>query len=181
MIEVLGKLVGQVKLWFVSLASISSIFSQGVVTIPSVTPAPILTPTISITTTPTPIQYIAAVGTYSDYGKTVNISIKFPKEGGNLTGSISGVCTGTVSGQYSKGEIYGTISGRCSEEKLGFAFENKGDIDTAVAKATYKGKVDLSKKIIRVDFDGGIYPNAPYDNTSLHLPYVGRHTILTIK
>ena len=105
MIEVLGKLVGQVKLWFVSLASISSIFSQGVVTIPSVTPAPILTPTISITTTPTPIQYIAAVGTYSDYGKTVNISIKFPKEGGNLTGSISGVCTGTVSGQYSKGKF----------------------------------------------------------------------------
>lgn len=127
------------------------------------------------TSTPTPIPYLTAKGEYSDQDKKVLIQIKFPKYGGAITGVVVGVCNSSeLNGQYdsNNNEISGVVTGKC---------DNLPKFQNSVARVAFRGKVDMPSQKIEIDFDGGLYPNAPYNNTSLHISYTGKHLSLTIK
>lgn len=143
--------------------------------VPTLVPTITLSPTPTEIPTPTPIPYLTASGEYSDQDKKAFVQIRFPKYGGTITGQVTGACILDVKGQYdrNKNEITGNATGKCNN--LGSA------VAKGIAKGTFRGILNTVSKKIEVDFDGGVYPNAPYDNTSLHISYAGKHVSLTIK
>lgn len=81
------------------------------------------TNTNTVKTTPTPTTVIftgnaTAKSTISSNGKTIHLTMTYPRNGGAVTGTISGDCTGNISGSYegpSTGELNGTAKANCSQ------------------------------------------------------------------
>lgn len=157
--------------------TVTSIFTPPT---PTLTPIPIPTITLTNIVTPYPIPtpYISANGTYSDWNKSVSIELRLPVNDGNIEGNVSGVCNGEIKGKYIYGEIgniSGTAEGSCSGELI-----KKPDKEY-IARATFKGKVYLSENLVKIDFDGNLYPNKPYTDNILHIPYKNKNVVLSIK
>lgn len=98
------------------------------------------------TPSPTPtetIKMLHASGTYSNSGVSVGVSLKFPENGGQVSGKFSGVCEGSFSGTYDQDIIEGNGSGVC-----------KILILTLDATIEAKGKVDKENKRIDMNFNG---------------------------
>ena len=130
------------------------------------------------TLTPIPTPYISANGTYTDWNKSVSIELRLPGNDGNIEGNVSGVCNGEIKGKYiygDIGEISGTAEGSCSGELI-----RKPDKEY-IARATFKGKVYLSENLVKIDFDGNLYPNKPYTDNTLHIPYKNKNVVLNIR
>lgn len=56
-------------------------------------------------------------GTYSYFGQTIEYLFLVPKKGGDFSGTIDGVCTAKVDGNYeggNGGKITGIVAGTCS-------------------------------------------------------------------
>lgn len=79
--------------------------------------------TSSVKTTPTPTSIIltgnaTAKSTISSNGKTIHLTMTYPRNGGGVTGTMSGDCTGNISGNYegpSTGKLSGTAKANCSQ------------------------------------------------------------------
>lgn len=154
--------------------AVTSIFNPP---IPTLTPSPIVSLTTITDPYPIPTPYIKASGTYTDSNKSANIELRLPISDGNISGSISGVCNGKIQGKYLYGEIgdiSGTAEGSCSGELI-----RKPEKEYP-ARGTFHGKVYLSEDLVNIDFDGNLYPNKPYTNNTLHIPYKNKNVVLSI-
>lgn len=146
--------------------------------------SPVLEPTLSTVTSQinavsssTPVSYTNATGDYTDGDKSTKIELKLPTNGGDLMGTISGICNGKINGRYFREneEISGTAEGECLPKLL---TENNKKL---IGRSTFKGRVNLSDNLIKIDFDGNLYPNPPYTDNTLHIPYANKHTLLKIE
>lgn len=93
-------------------------------------------------------------GTYSYLGQSINYSIKVPRKGGQMTGTISGACQADIKGDYegeAEGKFSGNASGKCS-----FLF------------VKYDGSVD---------FKGNLYPQRQELVVETENPHVGPITL----
>jgi len=162
------------------VTGIVSFFTAGVMTVagvisstptPTPMPSPISTSTEevsaqnstvtnlpTITQTPVPITFLTAKGQFSYKEKKVNIELSMPENGGKLTGSIKGLCNGTVEGTYQKenSAITGAISGECSA----IACCGTDSSEYYKSSGEFNGEVNLVEKVIRTKSKGRIYP--PY-------------------
>ena len=89
------------------------------------------------------VKMINASGNYSNSGQTVNVTIQFPKYGGEVQGSLSGDCEGSLTGVYKDNSLEGTGSGVCKMFFLTFD-----------ATITYTGIVNLENQKVKLDFKG---------------------------
>lgn len=88
--------------------------------------------------------------TYS--GQSVKYSINVPKNGGQITGYVSGVCKGSLTGNYD-GIEGGKISGKTSQS-CGIGFIRK------TFNITFNGKLYLKQGKIDLNWEGNI-PSTP--------------------
>lgn len=94
---------------------------------------------------PKPEGTVTATGTYTYNDYSVDVTANIPLEGGAVTGSISGTCSGKVKGNYNNqtGVISGAMSGACSPF-----------IVNVPASAEYAGTVNKSAKTVPISFTG---------------------------
>lgn len=109
-------------------------------------------PKTSTTTSPTtaavPNSIITASGGYSYAGQNLTYTFAFPRDGGDVTGSVSGVCSGPVSGKYDGGDG-GNVSGQIPVTcQMGFIKQSY--------QLNYNGKVYLKDKRVDINWTGNI-------------------------
>ena len=101
-------------------------------------------PEATMSATPTiVVEMLSASGSYSNEGQTVNVAMEFPKYGGDVQGSFSGDCEGSLIGMYKNNSLEGSGSGVC---KMPFF--------TFDATITYTGSVDVENQKVKLDFKG---------------------------
>lgn len=109
--------------------------------------------TLQATPTPTPsvvIQenMVIRSGEISYSGQSVKYSINIPKNGGEVTGSVTGICEGNIKGTYDGvegGKISGTASPSC-----GVAFVRQ------TFNISYEGQLYLSQGRANLNWEGNI-------------------------
>jgi hypothetical protein len=113
-------------------------------------------PTISPTPTALPFNVqetenlIHVSGSQQLLGQTVSYDISVPKNGGEIQGSVQGVCSGTTKGTLengTSGNFKGTATGSCQIAfiKKDFSVDYSGKIheDTKTIDVTWNGQVPL--------------------------------------
>lgn len=96
------------------------------------------------------IQIIKSEGKYSYFGQTVEYNFHFSKNGGVITGDFSGICSGTIDGNYDpikysfqaegfRGFLNGILTGNCK------SFIYKGSFNQA-----FEGQLNEEGKYIKV-------------------------------
>lgn len=93
-----------------------------------------------------PADLITASGAYSYLNQNINYSISFPKSGGDVTGSVQGLCNGPISGKYQGGDggdITGNATLTCHIALI-----------TQQINGTFKGKVYQSQHKIDLTVEG---------------------------
>lgn len=109
--------------------------------------APTSQPTSPITTA-VPDSIITATGGYSYAGQNLSYTFTFPRDGGDVTGNVGGICSGPVHGKYDGGEG-GNVSGQIPVTcQIGFIKQNY--------QLDYNGNVYLKDKRVDVDWTGNI-------------------------
>lgn len=115
---------------------------------------PSATPTSQPTSQPQSINApkssttITATGGYSYAGQNLSYTFTFPRDGGDVTGNVGGVCSGPVHGKYDGGDG-GNVSGQIPVTcQIGFIKQNY--------QLNYNGKVYLKDKRVDVDWTGNI-------------------------
>lgn len=104
--------------------------------------------TTSPTVTPALNSIITASGSYFYAGQSLSYVFTFPKAGGDVTGSVDGVCSGPVSGKYYGGDG-GSVSGQIPVTcQMGFINQNY--------LLNYNGKVYLKDKRVDINWTGNI-------------------------
>lgn len=163
MIEFIKEIVNGVVAFFTAGAvAIVGVISPS----PTPTPAPVSISTSTaevstqniatidlLTVTPTPalIPLLTAKSQYSYRGKNVDIELSMPENGGKITGTIKGLCNGTIGGTYQKetNTITGTANGECNPHDDNEYYNSSGE---------FSGEVNLVDKVIRAKAKGRIYP-----------------------
>lgn len=84
---------------------------------------------------------IQGKSTISLYGKTILISLLIPKQGGNVTGSISGACSGDVTGIYSGGD-FGSLQAKSHVSCPVF-------FTTITGEATFTGEANVPSQTLQ--------------------------------
>lgn len=150
-----------------STSDIEEAVKQGAV----ITDLPIVTPT------PIPIMPLVASVQYSYRGKSATVEISMPENGGKLTGSIKGLCNGTIEGIYQKenSTITGVISGECSA----IACCGADNSEYYKSSGEFNGGVNLIEKVIKTKSKGRIYP--PYFRNGGHVTIGEMNLILNIQ
>lgn len=92
---------------------------------------------------PEPEGAVTATGTYEYKGYSVNITMNIPLEGGNVTGSVSGTCEGSIRGANGSG-VSGKFSGTC--DPFFVKIPASGD---------WSGSVNKAGKTVPIQFTGG--------------------------
>lgn len=119
-------------------SAITSLFAFGGIEEVPATPLP----------SPTSLNSVTKSGEYNYAGKSINYTLYFPKNGGEITGSIDGSCSGPITGTYDGkdgGDITGTLNATCF-----FAFIEKSfQID-------YSGKLYLEEGRADLDWEGEV-------------------------
>lgn len=108
-------------------------------------PSPAVVPSNSKSVSP---KMIDASGKYNYMGQDITYTLSFKDNGGQVSGSVGGVCTGDIDGVYDGndgGVVEGTIKGSCG---MGF-FSKKLD-------STYTGNVYLQKGVVNITLRGEI-------------------------
>lgn len=82
----------------------------------------------------------------SYYGNSIEYSIEFPKNGGNVKGYFKGTCNGDITGNYVGGDG-GSVAGNAKGECNILFFKPKVDI-------TYQGSVYLSDRKVVLSWAG---------------------------
>lgn len=118
------------------------------------TTAPITSPTPSPTSQVNQSDIVTRSGEYSYSGHTLKYLLNVPKNGGEITGSFSGVCEGPITGRFD-GSEGGTIEGG-TEVNCHIA------IFSYALKANYFGKLYLKAGRAEINWSGKI----PYTKES---------------
>ncbi len=95
---------------------------------------------------PEPEGAVVATGTYEFKGNSVNITANIPLDGGNVTGTVSGSCDGSIKATYSgqnNGVVSGTMMGRCDPFFVKIP-----------ASAEFSGTVNKTAKTVPFRFSG---------------------------
>lgn len=117
--------------------------------VPDITPSQIIpTPTSNIVEQ----NIITRSGVLTYSGQSVNYTINVPKDGGQFTGSVSGVCQGSLTGNYDGGEG-GKINGQLNPS-CGIAFVRQ------TFNINFDGKLYLKQGKIDLNWEGNI-PSTP--------------------
>ena len=94
-------------------------------------------------------------GTYTYWGQSIDYHLQIPKNGGTVTGNISGACEAKLAAEYSGGEgslISGTAEGKCK-----FLFVSySGTIP-------FKGNFYPQQKKIVIELEGAKIPPITLD------------------
>ncbi|MDO8648886.1 MAG: hypothetical protein Q7R81_03820 [Candidatus Peregrinibacteria bacterium] len=103
---------------------------------------------------------VVATGVYSYKDYSVTVTANIPLEGGNVTGSVSGACEGSVKGTYDgqSGVIKGRLAGSCDPFVIKIP-----------SSADFNGSVNKAGKTVPIDFNakGGSFTH----NGSMVLTY----------
>lgn len=112
---------------------------------PSPTPNPLSTSTPEPTATSTPSnkEYVHGFGEMSIDGYSVKLEMDIPVDGGKVTGTLAGSCTGTLEGSFAANtsSVLGTFKGVCQQFTAAGMFEGEIDLTEKVGHGTYEGKV----------------------------------------
>lgn len=92
------------------------------------------------TNTPKPIL-MKGVGSVTIEGASSNIDITFPKEGGAISGTVSGFCHGSITGTFDKSssKASGTLKGVCMLISATGTFDGSINIDTKTGSGSLSG------------------------------------------
>lgn len=91
---------------------------------------------------------ITASGGYSYAGQNLSYTFTFPRDGGDVTGNVGGVCNGSVNGKYDGGDG-GNVSGQIPVTcQVGFIKQDY--------QLNYNGKVFLKDKRVDINWTGDI-------------------------
>ena len=92
------------------------------------------------TTTPKPIL-MKGFGSVTIEGASSNINMTFPKEGGAISGTVSGFCHGSISGTFEKSssKTSGTLKGTCMLIPATGTFDGSISIDTKTGSGSLNG------------------------------------------
>lgn len=104
-----------------------------------------------VTPTPKPVinkNIVSRSGQYSYSGYTLKYTVNVPKDGGEVTGSLDGVCKGPITGKFEGGEG-GSVEGS-AKASCGISFI------TYDLEAKYNGKIYLKEGKIDLDWEGKI-------------------------
>lgn len=130
------------------------------------TPTPTLTPTSSLipilipSATSYPDKVITAIGKYTYASQSITYNFNFPSYGGDVTGTIEGICKGNVHGRFLGGDggnIKGSIIGECEVFPLTQNFQ-----------VNYNGTVYLNDGRINLTYTGNIPFVGESGNLSLY-------------
>jgi len=103
-------------------------------------------PTPSITPSSAKSVMLRATGSINQFGKTANLAIAFPQNGGAVTGNISGDCTGKIKGIYS-----GVSNGK---QLQGTAYANCPVLLLNIyGEATFNGTVNDNNTSTNVNYE----------------------------
>ncbi|EKD80203.1 MAG: hypothetical protein ACD_40C00179G0004 [uncultured bacterium] len=91
-------------------------------------------------TTPKPIL-IKGMGSVTIEGASSNINLTFPKEGGAISGTVSGFCHGSISGTFEKSssKASGTLKGVCMLISATGTFDGSINLDTKTGTGSLSG------------------------------------------
>lgn len=137
------------------VSTTSAIVGVSLVIIPSITPIPVAS---NSTTT---YQSYTIQGSYEYLNQQVNYSIKIPKNGGDITGKVTGICEGLVTGTYLQGrtpQVEGTVNAKC---RMAFISQQ--------ASAKFSGKINDGEKKAYLDWVGDGFIAGKRGSVSLEL------------
>lgn len=101
---------------------------------------------------------IVSKGVFQYSEHKINYTFSFPKAGGDVKGSLEGVCNGVLTGQYnggSRNSLSGNFDGSCTAGPI-LSFlgnENFSSFIKPTVKATYTGDVDKDKGKIYIRYN----------------------------
>lgn len=142
--DIWGNLSNMIASIMAAVVGLASSVVPGIST-PQATPTP--TPNVVIQE-----NMVIRSGEISYSGQSVKYSINIPKNGGDITGSISGVCTGDITGTYD-GIEGGKVSGEANPS-CGIAFLRQ------TFNISYDGQLYLKQGKVDLNWEGNI-PSTP--------------------
>ena len=97
-------------------------------------------------------EVITKSGQYTISGQTVTYTVNFPKNGGEVTGSLGGLCSGEIKGDFDgqEGGVFtGSVNPSCGVAFLRFS-----------TNVTFTGNLFLNQGRANLDWQGNI-PSTP--------------------
>jgi hypothetical protein len=122
---------------------------------------PATKPTTLSTPTKSPTRMISAKSIIEDDGEKIILSMKYPSNGGAITGSISGSCSGNISGNYT-GPTTRTLNG------LSKASCPKGFLKIPV-NISYNGQLSSDHETASINYSASALGKTKTGTTKLEL------------